>query len=303
MSATVAALLAASGLPPREARLLAAHALGLSEGAAARRRGRARRRRGRARGSSGCSARRAGEPVAYLLGEREFYGLALAVTPAVLIPRPETELLVELALGVPRADGRVLDLGTGCGAIALARDERAATRRSSRSKRRAAALAVARANAAATARRSVPARRLVRPAGGRALRRRRVQSALRRRAAIRISREGDLRFEPRAALVGGRRRPGRDPRDRRGRSSAPRGRAAGCCSSTATTRPSAAGACSRCTATRRSRAGRIWPGSTRVSRRARALTPVSARAGRREPALQRGEIPPPRRARAASIAR
>ncbi|HXH04604.1 MAG TPA: peptide chain release factor N(5)-glutamine methyltransferase [Candidatus Competibacteraceae bacterium] len=66
--------------------------------------------------------RRAGEPVAYLLGEREFWSLPLAVTPATLIPRPETELLVELALArlPPERPLRVADLGTGSGAIALA---------------------------------------------------------------------------------------------------------------------------------------------------------------------------------------
>jgi release factor glutamine methyltransferase len=79
-----------------------------------------------------------GKPLAYILGEREFYGLRFKVTPATLIPRPETELLVDLALQrIPppqpafpqadvgireagrRCDFRVLDLGTGCGAIAL----------------------------------------------------------------------------------------------------------------------------------------------------------------------------------------
>jgi len=62
------------------------------------------------------------EPLAYLTGEREFYSLALEVTPAVLIPRPETELVVERALVwlARRAPGRVLDLGTGSGAIAIA---------------------------------------------------------------------------------------------------------------------------------------------------------------------------------------
>jgi release factor glutamine methyltransferase len=64
-----------------------------------------------------------GEPVAYLTGEREFYGRPFKVTPAVLIPRPETELLVDLALErIPRAAAvtRVLDAGTGSGCIAIA---------------------------------------------------------------------------------------------------------------------------------------------------------------------------------------
>lgn len=65
--------------------------------------------------------REIGEPVAYLIGEREFFGRRFVVNPSVLIPRPETELLVELALAhfgdKPRA--RVLDLGTGSGAIAI----------------------------------------------------------------------------------------------------------------------------------------------------------------------------------------
>lgn len=61
-----------------------------------------------------------GEPIAYITGEREFYGLMLHVTPDVLIPRPETELLVECALECLPSNGRVLDMGTGSGAIAIA---------------------------------------------------------------------------------------------------------------------------------------------------------------------------------------
>ncbi|MGM0913994.1 MAG: peptide chain release factor N(5)-glutamine methyltransferase [Pseudomonadota bacterium] len=65
--------------------------------------------------------RMAGEPVAYLTGEREFWGLTLATDPSTLIPRPDTETLVEAALALATAPGgRLLDLGTGSGAIALA---------------------------------------------------------------------------------------------------------------------------------------------------------------------------------------
>ena len=62
----------------------------------------------------------AGEPVAYLLGHREFWGLSFEVTPDVLIPRPETELLVEVAIEMAAKESRVLELGTGSGAIAIA---------------------------------------------------------------------------------------------------------------------------------------------------------------------------------------
>lgn len=63
-----------------------------------------------------------GEPIAYILGYREFWSLPIKVTPAVLIPRPETELLVELTLAkLPKTSmQRIADLGTGSGAIALA---------------------------------------------------------------------------------------------------------------------------------------------------------------------------------------
>lgn len=68
-----------------------------------------------------CARRAKGEPVAYLLGRRGFWKAELEVNPAVLIPRPETELLVELALQLgAELEGKVADLGTGSGAIAIA---------------------------------------------------------------------------------------------------------------------------------------------------------------------------------------
>ena len=96
-------------------------------------------------------ARRAGgEPLAYLTGEREFFSLPLRVSPEVLIPRPETELLVELALAAIEGLARpaVLDVGTGSGAIALAVKRARPDAQVTASDVSAAALAVARANAA-----------------------------------------------------------------------------------------------------------------------------------------------------------
>jgi release factor glutamine methyltransferase len=95
----------------------------------------------------------AGEPIAYLTGQREFWSLPLNVTPDVLIPRPETELLVERALALlpePAASGerRVADLGTGSGAVALALASERPAWRLTATDRSEAALAVARGNAA-----------------------------------------------------------------------------------------------------------------------------------------------------------
>jgi release factor glutamine methyltransferase len=97
--------------------------------------------------------RAAGEPLAYLLGEKEFYGLSLHVSPAVLVPRPDTETLVDWALEHLAAPGwaatespRVMDLGTGSGAIALAVKQHAPHAQLHASDRSAAALAVARGN-------------------------------------------------------------------------------------------------------------------------------------------------------------
>jgi release factor glutamine methyltransferase len=94
--------------------------------------------------------RLAGEPVAYLTGRREFWSLDLEVTPDVLVPRPETELLVERALEAIAGLDRpaVLDLGTGSGAIAVAIAASRADARVTATDASAAALAVAQRNAA-----------------------------------------------------------------------------------------------------------------------------------------------------------
>ncbi len=96
------------------------------------------------------SRRGRGEPIAYLTGEREFWSLRLRVTPATLIPRPETELLVEKALAriPPDARWNIADLGTGSGAIALAIAHERPHCRICACDDSAAALDVARANAA-----------------------------------------------------------------------------------------------------------------------------------------------------------
>lgn len=91
--------------------------------------------------------REAGEPLAYILGFKDFWTLSLVVTPAVLVPRPETELLVELALRLGAPVARVADLGTGSGAIALAIASERPRWQVTATDASAAALAVARANA------------------------------------------------------------------------------------------------------------------------------------------------------------
>lgn len=94
--------------------------------------------------------RAAAEPVAYLIGQREFFSLPFHVTPAVLIPRPDTETLVMEALNVlkPRATPTVLDLGTGSGCIAIALAVNFPTARTTAVDLSNAALEVARRNAA-----------------------------------------------------------------------------------------------------------------------------------------------------------
>ena len=141
--------LASSGLPAAEARLLLAHATGLSRTTLIAHPERELPESAVCDFAAVAARRKAGEPVAYLLGEREFYGLALSVGPSVLIPRPETELLVDMALEriVPGAATRVLDLGTGSGAVALAIKRQRPDATVCAVEASAAALEVARANA------------------------------------------------------------------------------------------------------------------------------------------------------------
>jgi len=117
----VAQLLAQSGLPPLEARMLLERVLGQTSAWLIAHADEAPGAEAAQAFAALAGRRRRGEPVAYILGGREFYGLEFRVAPAVLIPRPETELLVELALDRIPADAavRVLDLGTGSGAIAV----------------------------------------------------------------------------------------------------------------------------------------------------------------------------------------
>lgn len=96
-----------------------------------------------------CRRRADGEPLAYLVGEKEFFGLPLQVDPRVLVPRPDTETLVEWSLQVlqGRHAPRVIDLGTGSGAIALAIQQARPDAQVEAVDRSADALAVAQANA------------------------------------------------------------------------------------------------------------------------------------------------------------
>ena len=117
---TVAEALSGSGIDLFEARLLLGSASGLSRAAMAAHPEALLRQPVVDSYLTAVARRRSGEPIAYLLGEREFYGVSLAVGPEVLIPRPETELLVDFAIERLPRDGTLLDLGTGSGAIALA---------------------------------------------------------------------------------------------------------------------------------------------------------------------------------------
>jgi release factor glutamine methyltransferase len=121
--ATVGALQAALPLEALENRILLCHVLGLSRVGLITGSERALTDEEAARLAGLVERRLAGEPIAYIVGAREFFGLPFQVSPAVLIPRPDTELIVELALerlAHLAAPARLLDMGTGSGAIAVA---------------------------------------------------------------------------------------------------------------------------------------------------------------------------------------
>ena len=146
---TIGQLLAQSSLPPLEARMLLERLLGKTRVWLIAHADEAAGAEAEQAFAALAGRRRQGEPIAYILGEREFYGLEFRVAPAVLIPRPETELLVELALArIPESAAvRVLDLGTGSGAIAVALAKQRPQARLTAVDVDYAALSVARANA------------------------------------------------------------------------------------------------------------------------------------------------------------
>lgn len=115
--AAAGTLAATSDTARLDAELLMAHALGMSRSEMLLH---AMRDPAPARFTGLVERRCAHEPVAYITGEAEFYGLTLAVSPATLIPRSDSETLVEAALELAGPAGRALDLGTGSGALLLA---------------------------------------------------------------------------------------------------------------------------------------------------------------------------------------
>lgn len=205
---SVGTLLGSAGFDLREARLLlaAASSTGIAllaafperevEATAAR------------RYTEMAQRRRAGEPVAYILGSREFYGRDFSVGPDVLIPRPETELLVDLALArIDRTAAvfSVLDLGTGSGAVALTIACEAKNAQVTAVDISAAALAVAGGNAVRLAPLLAP--RLILSDWLEALPEERFDLIVGNPPYVaqddtHLSR-GDLRFEPRGALASG----------------------------------------------------------------------------------------------------
>jgi release factor glutamine methyltransferase len=190
-----------------EAGVLLAHALGVDRGWLFAHAGDALAPDAAARFEALLAARIAGTPVAHLTGRRGFWTFDLAVSPDTLIPRPETERLVELALARLPSDRplRVLDLGTGTGAIALALAAERPAARVVAVERSPGAAAVARGNAAAlglAARVSVREGDWFDPVAGEHFDLIASNPPYIEDDDPHLSR-GDLRFEPRTALASG----------------------------------------------------------------------------------------------------
>lgn len=118
---SIAAVQAGLPLDPLENRILLCHATGLTRVQLITQGDRPLSSDEAARLADLVARRLRGEPIAYIVGRREFFGLDFQVGPAVLIPRPDTELIVELALArLPQDAPGLLDMGTGSGAIAVA---------------------------------------------------------------------------------------------------------------------------------------------------------------------------------------
>ncbi|MDP1654091.1 MAG: peptide chain release factor N(5)-glutamine methyltransferase [Rhodocyclaceae bacterium] len=188
-------------IPLREARLLLCHVLGVSHAALEAHPETKVSPRDTASFRDLVARRAVGEPVAYLTGHREFYGLDFRVTPAVLIPREETELLVDIAL---ESQGRrILDLGTGSGCLAIAVAKQLPQAEVTAVDASAAALDVARENAA---RHGVSVRFLqgdwFAPVAGERFNLILANPPYVAEGDAHLS-QGDVRFEPRNALAAG----------------------------------------------------------------------------------------------------
>ena len=156
LAAATRTLAVSSDTPELDAQLLLAHALATNRSRLQSHPEEERSDGERAAYESLIERRARGKPVAYITGYKEFWSLRFAVNQAVLVPRPETELLVERALALAGTSAvRVLDLGTGAGAIALALAHERANWQITATDVSEAALQVARANAAALALRAV----------------------------------------------------------------------------------------------------------------------------------------------------
>jgi len=192
---------ARASMPLREARLLLCHVLDVSHAGLEAHPECKVSPQDTARYMDLVARRSAGEPVAYLTGHREFYGLDFCVTPAVLIPREETELLVEIALETPAR--RILDMGAGSGCLAIAVAKHLPQAEVTAVDASAAALDVARENAA---RHGVVVRFLhgdwFAPIAGERFDLILANPPYVAEGAAHLT-QGDVRFEPRRALAAG----------------------------------------------------------------------------------------------------